>query len=73
MLQRPCPAFGRFISAAGFGEIVLTDRPQRNCDREVAEAIDHGLFFFDVAPLCGDARERMGPALEPFRDSVVLN
>ena len=73
MQQRPCPTLGRPVSVLGFGGIVLSGRPQADCDREVAEAVDRGFTYFDVAPQYGDAQERMGPALRPFRDRVVLN
>ena len=73
MQHRPCPALGRPISVLGFGGIVLSGRPQEECDREVAAAIDRGYTYFDVAPQYGDAQRLMGPALEPFRDEVILN
>ena len=73
MQQRPCPTLGRPVSVLGFGGIVLSGRPQADCDREVAAAVDQGFTYFDVAPQYGDAQERMGPALRPFRDRVVLN
>jgi predicted aldo/keto reductase-like oxidoreductase len=38
----------------------------------VREAIDHGINYFDVAPTYGDAQDRMGPALKPFRKNVFL-
>ena len=60
------------LSAIGFGGIVLADRPQPDADAEVAAAIDRGLTYFDVAPQYGDAQQRMGPALQPFRDRVTL-
>ena len=33
----------------------------------VAEAVDHGVNYFDVAPSYGHAEERFGSALEPYR------
>ena len=36
-------------------------------DDLVAEAIDRGVNYFDVAPSYGNAEERLGPALEPYR------
>jgi aryl-alcohol dehydrogenase-like predicted oxidoreductase len=38
----------------------------------VAEAVDRGVNYFDVAPSYGNAEERLGPALEPHRDQVFL-
>ena len=60
------------LSVLGFGGIVVTDRPQDEADREVAAAIDRGITYFDVAPQYGNAQERLGPALEPFRNQVTL-
>ena len=36
----------------------------------VAEAVDRGVNYFDVAPSYGNAEERLGPALEPYRDRL---
>jgi aryl-alcohol dehydrogenase-like predicted oxidoreductase len=38
----------------------------------VAEAVDRGINYFDVAPTYGNAQERLGPALQPYRDKVFL-
>jgi aryl-alcohol dehydrogenase-like predicted oxidoreductase len=38
----------------------------------VAMAVDRGVNYFDVAPSYGNAEERLGPALEPYRDRVFL-
>jgi predicted aldo/keto reductase-like oxidoreductase len=38
----------------------------------VAEAVDRGINYFDVAPTYGDAQARLGPALEPYRKNVFL-
>src|SRR5271157_5718588 len=38
----------------------------------VAEAFDRGINYFDVAPIYGDAQERLGPALEPYRKRSFL-
>jgi hypothetical protein len=40
--------------------------------RFVSAAIDKGVNYFDVAPSYGDAQERLGPALEPYRSRVFL-
>jgi len=34
--------------------------------------VDRGVNYFDVAPGYGDAEERLGPALEPYRNDVFL-
>ena len=38
----------------------------------VAEAVDRGINYFDVAPSYGNAQERLGPALKPYRDKCFL-
>lgn len=45
---------------------------QAAADRLVAEAVERGVNYFDVAPSYGDAEERLGPALEPYRNSIFL-
>jgi predicted aldo/keto reductase-like oxidoreductase len=38
----------------------------------VAEAVDRGINYFDVAPTYENAQERLGPALEPYRKKCFL-
>lgn len=38
----------------------------------VARAFDRGVNYFDVAPTYGNAQERLGPALEPYRNRCFL-
>jgi aryl-alcohol dehydrogenase-like predicted oxidoreductase len=38
----------------------------------VAEAVDRGVNYFDVAPSYGNAQERLGAALEPYRKNCFL-
>lgn len=45
---------------------------QESANRIVAKAIDRGINYFDVAPSYGNAEERLGPALKPYRNSVFL-
>jgi Aldo/keto reductase family len=40
--------------------------------RRVAEAIDAGINYFDVAPSYGNAEDRLGPALKPYRQNAFL-
>ena len=35
-------------------------------------AVERGVNYFDVAPSYGNAEERLGPALEPYRSEVFL-
>jgi aryl-alcohol dehydrogenase-like predicted oxidoreductase len=60
------------LSVIGMGGIVVMREDQADADRLVAQAIDSGVTYFDVAPLYEDAQQRMGPALEPYRDAVAL-
>lgn len=56
----------------GQGGVVLMKETQDEANRMVAEAFDAGIRYFDVAPQYHDAQQRMGPALEPYRDQVML-
>ncbi len=72
MQTRPLAHTGKTLSVLGFGGIVVTDRPQPDADTEVARAVERGVTYFDVAPGYGDAQQKLGPALEPYRDRVTL-
>lgn len=45
---------------------------QHHANRVVAEALERGMNYFDVAPMYGNAEEILGPALEPYRQDVFL-
>ncbi|MBS7606299.1 MAG: aldo/keto reductase [Candidatus Bathyarchaeia archaeon] len=60
------------LSVVGFGGIVVMNEAQEVANRMVAEAIERGINYFDVAPSYGNAEERLGPALKPYRNSVFL-
>ncbi len=38
----------------------------------MSQAVDRGITYFDVAPSYGNAEERLGPALAPYRKKVFL-
>jgi len=61
-----------YLSVVGFGGILVMNENQENANRIVAEAIEKGINYFDVAPSYGNAEERLGPALKPYRNSVFL-
>jgi predicted aldo/keto reductase-like oxidoreductase len=63
---------GEKLSIIGFGGIVVKDATTAEASSRVAEAIDHGVNYFDVAPSYGNAEDMLGPALEPYRKSVFL-
>ncbi len=63
---------GERLSIIGFGGIVVSGVEQEHANRVVAEAIEKGVNYFDVAPSYGDAEIKLGPALEPYRKDVFL-
>jgi len=65
---------GQRLSVIGFGGMLVVGETQPEADRLVASAVERGVSYFDVAPTygAGEAEERLGPALEPFRDRVFL-
>jgi aryl-alcohol dehydrogenase-like predicted oxidoreductase len=63
---------GEKLSIIGLGGLVLADESQETADKLVREAVEHGINYFDVAPSYGNAEDRMGPALKPFRRDVFL-
>ena len=63
---------GEELSIVGFAGIVLMGNSQSFANNLVAEAVDRGINYFDVAPSYGDAQARLGPALEPYRKNVFL-
>jgi len=60
------------LSIIALGGIVVTDTEQSWANNIVAEAFDRGINYFDVAPTYGNAQDRLGPALEPYRKRVFL-
>lgn len=71
----PKVPFGRHddrISRLGFGGILVDQVPQETANDYVAEAFDRGINYFDVAPSYGEAQEKLGPALKPYRDRSFL-
>jgi aryl-alcohol dehydrogenase-like predicted oxidoreductase len=63
---------GEELSIIGFGGIVVMNEQEPQARNIVAEAVDRGVNYFDVAPSYGDAQQRLGPALAPYRDRVFL-
>jgi len=71
----PRRAYGKTgvqLSIIGFGGIVVMNAEQENANRAVAEAVERGVNYFDVAPSYGNAEEKLGPALEPYRKNAFL-
>jgi aryl-alcohol dehydrogenase-like predicted oxidoreductase len=72
MERRALGDTGEQLSIVGFGGIVVMDVEPAEASRLVAEAVDRGVNYFDVAPSYGNAEERLGPALRPYRDQAFL-
>jgi len=63
---------GEKLSIIGFGGIMLNDNPQDFANELISKAYDLGVNYYDVAPNYGNAQERMGPALKPYRKKCFL-
>lgn len=72
LAQRPYGKTGVKLSIIGLGGLMLRGREQDQVNRLVAEAIERGINYFDVAPQYGNAEILLGPALEPYRKNVFL-
>jgi aryl-alcohol dehydrogenase-like predicted oxidoreductase len=72
MEKRVLGRTGEKLSVVGFGGIVVMDEEPASAARLVSQAIDRGINYFDVAPSYGNAEEKLGPALEPYRNRVFL-
>lgn len=70
--RRPLGKTGELLSVIGLGGIVVSGEEQAHADKIVREAYEEGINYFDVAPTYGNAEDRLGPALEPFRKEVFL-
>jgi aryl-alcohol dehydrogenase-like predicted oxidoreductase len=60
------------LSIIGFGGMVVKDVSPKEAANFVAEAVDRGVNYFDVAPFYGNAQRRLGPALKPYRHKCFL-
>jgi len=62
------------LSIIAFGGIIVVGMEQADANAVVAEAVERGVNYFDVAPSygAGEAEEKLGPALEPFRQEAFL-
>jgi len=63
---------GEKLSVIGFGGIMLNNNPQDFANELVAKAYELGVNYYDVAPGYGNAQERLGPALKPYRNNCFL-
>ena len=70
--RRPLGKTGEQLSIIAMGGIVVMDVDETFANNSVAEAVDRGINYIDIAPSYGNAQERMGPALKPYRNRVFL-
>ncbi len=71
----PRRKFGRSgiqLSTIGLGGVLLMDTEQAHANRLVAEFVERGGNYFDVAPSYGNAEVKLAPALEPYRKNSFL-
>ena len=74
MQKRLLGRTGESLSVIGFGAIVFVKEGPEFARETVARAIDAGVNYFDMGPAYGrgEAEERGGPAIEPYRDGIFL-
>lgn len=62
------------LSIIGFGGMIVVGHEQVEANQIVTQTIDRGVNYFDVAPEYGDgeAEEKLGVALQPYRNQVFL-
>lgn len=60
------------LSRVAFGGVIVSNETQSDANNFVAEALDAGINYFDVAPTYANAEERLGPALKGKRNGVFL-
>jgi aryl-alcohol dehydrogenase-like predicted oxidoreductase len=60
------------LSIIALGGMLVMDSEPSFAKGIVAEAFDRGINYFDVAPEYGDAQQKLGPALEPYRKRSFL-
>jgi len=63
---------GLNISAVTFGGMINREITLEDSKRFVAEAVDIGVNYIDVAPSYGNAEVMLSPALEPYRKNFYL-
>lgn len=61
------------VSVLGFGGMTVASETPENAANYIAEVIDRGVNYFDVAPYYGKAQKRFGPVLKSYRNRIVLS
>lgn len=72
MIKRKFGNTGFEITPVIYGGIVSMKDGQGASDNYVSWAIDRGINYFDVAPSYGDAQEKLGNSLLPYRKNIYL-
>jgi len=72
MIKRKFGNTGFDITPVVYGGIVSMEDGQDASDKYVSWAIDRGINYFDVAPSYGDAQEKLGNSLIPYRKNIHL-
>lgn len=72
ILKRKLGNTEEMLSIVGMGGIAVMNLEQSRANAIVAEAIERGVNYFDVAPTYGDAELKLGTALRGKRDKVFL-
>ncbi|HPG38693.1 MAG TPA: aldo/keto reductase [bacterium] len=70
--KRTLGATGESLSVIGFGGILVMNEEQTSANNAVAQAFARGINYYDVAPSYGNAQEKLGPALKPWRNRSFL-
>lgn len=70
--RRPLGNIGEELSIIGFGGIMVRNTSSMHAANAVAQAIELGVNYFDVAPSYGNAEEMLGPAFKPYRKDNFL-
>ncbi len=72
--QRILGRTGASLSVIGFGGMALVGAEQAIANNMIAASFDRGVNYYDVAPMYGqgEAEEKMGIALKPYRDECFL-
>lgn len=71
-LRRKLGKTGYEVFPVVYGGIVSMRDGQDASNNYVAWALDRGINYFDVAPTYGDAQEKLGLSLKPFRKDNYL-
>ncbi len=63
---------GLKVTELGFGGIPITRVTMDEAKAIIRHCLELGIRFFDTAHVYGDSEEKLGAALEPYRDQVVI-